>query len=113
MTKSEFKFDITKLSPELEAKFPEEVRIFREFWFSLKQKDRDRFLQKALLEVKEQEETPEWVRVIREIKQKVATENQKLPKKGSDTKYCYECGAKIGRVAKYCENCGRKQPEIQ
>lgn len=31
---------------------------------------------------------------------------------GTDTKFCFQCGAKIPRAAKFCSECGTGQPQV-
>jgi|GEM_PF-4025814 hypothetical protein len=78
--------ELTKLSPELEAELPEQVQLIRKFYFQLSDEDKKK-LSEGKVESKSDNSTTE-------------------------TKFCYECGKKISRVAKFCEHCGVKQPQL-
>ena len=71
-----------KISPELEAQLPHEIKVLREFYFSLSMEERN----------------------------ELDREDHIAGKIGiKTTKFCFECGKKINRPSKYCEFCGTKQ----
>ena len=106
---------LTKLRPELEAKFPKEIREIREFYFQLSDEDKVK-LKEGKLEVREDIKAylkrPEWMNILDELKvqsQTVTKAKIKVERSIKTFKFCFECGKKINRIANYCEFCGVKQ----
>mgnify|MGYP001569941222 CR=1 FL=1 len=78
---------LEKLDPELEKQLPESVRALREFYFGMSEQAKEKLANPG----------------------KDAMDDKKEVK---STKFCFECGAKINRIAKFCEECGTKQPPL-
>ena len=86
--------DIQKLialDPKVEAQLPEMVRMVRSFYRSLSPEDR------AKLDAK--------------VENKIG-ESPQQKTKANVSKFCFECGGTINRIAKFCEYCGTKQPDL-
>ncbi|MBT4824271.1 zinc ribbon domain-containing protein [Candidatus Woesearchaeota archaeon] len=81
---------LKQLSPELENQFPELIKQFRQFYFSLSEEERKKL-----------------TKVEKPLSSVTATQKTKKEK------YCYECGQIINRTAKFCEHCGTKQPLVK
>jgi len=76
---------LTPLDPKIEAELPEQIQLIRKFYFQLSEEDKKKL------------DNPEPAPVIQA--------------QTSETKFCFECGHKIARIAKFCQECGTKQPD--
>lgn len=81
---------LINLDPELEAQLPEAVRTVRAFYRSLSLEDRAKL--DSAIEGK--------------------TERSESQSKEKGSKFCFECGKQINRIAKFCEYCGIQQPSL-
>ncbi len=94
----------------MEEKLPRTIKLFREFYFSLPEIERDRLEKRE-----DRTATPEYInlvnQLIKEFEQEMKEGRPLVPNKGK-RKHCNECGLIINRTANYCEHCGVKQPEI-
>ena len=77
--------ELTPLDPKQEAELPEQIQLIRRFYFQLSEEDKKKL------------DNPEPAPVIQA--------------QTSETKFCFECGHKIARIAKFCQECGTKQPD--
>jgi len=102
---------LVKLPKELEDKLPEYIRIFREWYFSLSEEEKNKIVKK---ETPKKENISEWIHTMNKFVNETQGQNQHAKKinKLKDYKYCYDCGNVIKRNANYCEYCGSKQPKI-
>jgi len=84
---------LNKLPKELENKFPEELKKFREFYFSLPEEEREKLGKKE--EIKSYSDEPEWMKILRQIMKEAKEKKSGKDTGKKDFKYCFECGEEI------------------